>query len=144
MATNCKAKQVGSVMRIEISIIILCLALSACTSAATTKTQENLVVHVVLVWLEEPGNQEHIQQVIDVSKQLKEIPDIQEMRVGRSISSDRKIVDDSFDVGLYMTFNSVDDMQSYLNNTEHIKAVTDVLKPISSKIRVYDFEFMGK
>ncbi len=126
-------------MRIYISIIILCVTLSACTSTATTNVQENTVVHVVLIWLKESGNQEHIQQVIEVSRQLKEISDIQEMRVGKSIPSDRKIVDDSFDVGLYMVFDNLEDLEGYLVHPEHKKAVTDVLKPLSIKIQVYDF-----
>ena len=143
MATDYHAKQVGLMMRIYISIIIFCVTLSACTSTATTKTQENTVVHVVLVWLKEPGNQEHTQQVIDISNQLKEIPDIQEMRVGKSVSSNRKIVDDSFDVGLYMIFNSKQAMQRYLVHPEHKKAVKTVLKPLASKIMVYDFDTLG-
>ena len=111
---------------------------SACTSVETTKSQENSVVHVVLIWLKEPGNKEHIQQVIEVSNQLKEIPGIQEMRVGKSITSDRKIVDDSFDVGLYMIFDNQEDMETYLVHPEHKKAVTTILRPLANKILVYD------
>jgi len=143
MATDCYAKQIGFVMRICISIIVLCVALSACTSTATTNIQENTVVHVVLIWLKESGNQGHTQQVIEVSNQLKEIPGIREMRVGKSIPSDRKIVDDSFDVGMYMVFDNLENMEGYLVHPEHKKAVTDALKPLSSKIQVYDFDTLG-
>lgn len=130
-------------MRIYISIIILCVTLSAFASSATSKTQENKVVHVVLVWLKQPGNHEHIQQVVEVSNQLKEIPYIQEMRIGKSIPSDRAIVDDSFDVGLYMIFANQEDMQRYLVHPDHKNAVKKVLKPLASKIQVYDFETLG-
>lgn len=148
MATACDSKENGSVMRLYIgkymSIIILCMTLSACASSATSKTQENTVVHVVLIWLNEPGNAEHFQQVIDVTNQLKEIPDIQELRVGKAIPSDRKIVDDSFDIGLYMIFENQTSMQRYLNSPEHIEAVKTILKPLARKIRVHDFASMNE
>jgi len=127
-------------MRICISIIILCVTLISCSSTAITKKQESQVVHIVLIWLKESGNTEHIQQVVDITKQLKEIPEIQELRVGKSIPSDRKIVDDSFDVGLYMVFASKQDMENYLVHPQHQVAVKNSLKPLASKFLVYDFE----
>lgn len=143
MATDCHAKQDGFMIRICISIITLCATLFACASTATFKTQENTAVHVVLVWLKQPANKEHIQQVIEASNQLKEIQYIQEMRIGKSIPSDRTIVDDSFDVGLYMIFLNQEDMQRYLDHPDHKNAVKTVLKPLASKIQVYDFETFG-
>lgn len=127
-------------MRIYISMIMLCVMLTACVSAATTKTQERKIVHIVLVWLKEPGNQEHIQQVVDVSNQLNEIPDIQELRVGASIPSERKIVDDSFDVGVYMIFENQASLARYLVHPDHKNIVKTVLTPLASKVLVYDFE----
>ena len=138
MAADCHTKQIGLMKYIHISIIVLSVALSACASTVTTTIQENEVVHIVLIWLKEPGNQEHVQQVIEVSNQLKEIPGIQEIRVGRSIPSDRKIVDDSFDIGLCMVFGNQEDMETYLVHPEHKKAVTTILKQLASKVLVYD------
>ncbi len=131
-------------MRIYISMVMLCVLLTACASPTTTNTQERKVVHIVLLWLKEPGNHEHIQQVVDVSNQLKEIPGIQELRVGKSIPSERKIVDDSFDVGLYMVFDSKEAMHRYLVHPNHKKAVKAVLTPLASKVLVYNFEDLGK
>ena len=127
-------------MRLYICITIMCLVLIACTSTATKSINENGIVHIVLIWLKEPGNQNHMKKIIDISNQLKEISEIQEMQVGRSIPSDRKIVDDSFDVGLYMIFTDNEDMQRYLVHPKHKEAVKTVLKPLASKIIVYDFD----
>ncbi len=129
-------------MRIYIRMIMLCVTLTACASSPTSKTQESTVVHIVLIWLKETGNAEHIQQVIDVSNQLKGISEIQMLHVGQSIPSEREIVDDSFDVGLYMAFDSQAAMQRYLVHPDHKKAVKSVLKPLASKIRIYDFAYM--
>lgn len=78
------------------------------------------------------------QQVIEVSRQLEEIPELQEFRIGKSILSNRKIVDDSFDIGIYMTFANQNDLATYLKHDKHKEVVTTVLKPLTKKIVVYD------
>lgn len=120
-------------------IIILLFLLSAfsCVSSPNSLKQES-VGHVVLVWLKDSGNQQHIEQIIAVSKRLKEIPEIKLLHVGTAIPSDRKIVDDSFDVGLYMTFDSVKELESYLTHPQHVDAVKKIIKPLSKRILVYD------
>lgn len=135
-------------MRVLLNIIILCVTICGCVSnnnAGSSKTEQgkNNIVHVVLIWLHEPGNTEHIEKIIQVSEKLKEIPDIQELHVGSSIPSDREIVDDSFDVGLTIIFNSESDLQHYLAHTKHKHTVKKVISPLSRKILVYDFKSDG-
>ncbi len=98
------------------------------------------IVHVVLIWLKEPTNDEHRSRVIEVTQSLRKISEIKELRVGNSVPSDRAIVDDSFDVGLYMVFDSKQDLQNYLVHSIHKDAVDNVLSPLSEKILVYDFD----
>ncbi|MEM7401379.1 MAG: Dabb family protein [Pseudomonadota bacterium] len=118
-------------------IVLLCFTFVSC---ATTNTHTNeQIVHIVLVWLKEQGNQQHIDQIIEATKQLKEIVELKKLNVGKSIPSDRKIVDDSFDIGIYMTFSSVEDMQSYLSHPKHKRAVHSVFRPLAANIVVYDF-----
>ena len=93
-----------------------------------------------MIWLHKPKNPKHTDDVINVSRRLKEIPEVQEIRVGKSIPSDRPIVDDSFDVALYMIFNSKQALEAYLVHPMHTEAVKSVLRPLSNKILVYDFE----
>ena len=124
-------------MRILV-ILLFTLNITACESVIE-KQLESKVVHIVLIWLKEQGNEQHIQQIIDATQQLKEIAKIKELRVGESIVSDRKIVDASFDVGLYMIFDSNDAMQDYLVHPKHEHAVRTIIKPLASKIRVHDF-----
>jgi hypothetical protein len=125
--------------RIYISIFLLAICSFACTSPLKNSSKQESIVHVVLVWLKEADNKQHIQQVVEVSKQLQKISEIQDLKVGKSISSKRKIVDDSFDVGIYMTFASKADMERYLLSEKHKQAVQTTLKPLSKKILVYDF-----
>jgi hypothetical protein len=97
------------------------------------------VVHVVLVWLKEPGNPEHRQRIIDASRQFKTIPGVIDVSVGEVVTSNRPIVDDSFDVGLYLTFSSVEAMQTYLADDRHQRALREIFRPLSERYIVYDF-----
>ncbi|MGB1580528.1 MAG: Dabb family protein [Nevskiales bacterium] len=97
------------------------------------------VIHVVMVWLKEPGNPAHRQQIISGSKKLEAIPGVQEIRVGEVVESEREVVDDSFDVALYMRFASEEAMQTYLAHPDHVNAVKEYFLPIMDRYRVYDF-----
>ena len=101
------------------------------------------VVHVVLVWLKEPGNPEHRQRIIDASREFETIPGVIDISVGEVVLSDRPIVDDSFDVGLYLTFSSVDAMNIYLADDRHQQALREVFWPLSERYIVYDFQDAG-
>ena len=46
------------------------------------------IQHVVLCWLKEPGNAEHRNQIIEISKTFRKIPGVLEVRVGKVIESD--------------------------------------------------------
>jgi len=93
----------------------------------------------VLCWLKQPANDADRNQIVEISRSLQKIPGVLDVRVGKAIPSDRKIVDDSFDVGIYFSFESVADMERYLKHPQHISAVKNVLAPLTSKIVVYDF-----
>ena len=101
---------------------------------------ERAIQHVVLCWLKEPGNAEHRNQIIEVSKTFRKIPGVLEVRVGRVIKSDRAIVDDSFDVGILVTVSDVERLQEYLDHPIHQNAKRNVLLPLLEKVVVYDFQ----
>jgi len=123
-------------MKYLIGSILLCSF-----GCITVQDVENkrAIQHVVLCWLKEPGNAEHRNQIIEVSKTFRKIPGVLEVRVGRVIKSDRAIVDDSFDVGILVTVSDVERLQEYLNHPIHQNAKRDVLLPLMEKVLVYDF-----
>ncbi len=101
------------------------------------------VVHIGLVWLKEPGNPEHRQRIISATRELETIPGVIDISVGEAVPSDRPIVDDSFDVGLYLTFSSVEAMNTYLADERHQQVLRDVFRPLSERYIVYDFQDAG-
>ncbi|NQZ57675.1 MAG: Dabb family protein [Lentisphaeraceae bacterium] len=101
---------------------------------------QNKVQHIVFVWLKDAGNTAHRQQIVEVSKSFKEIPSVLDVGVGEVISSERKIVDDSYDVGIIVTCADEKGMQEYLAHPIHQKAKKEVLLPLLKKVLVYDFK----
>ena len=97
------------------------------------------VVHVVLVWLREPGNADHRAQIIEATRGFSTIPGVKEIRVGEPVPSQRSTVDDSFDIGLYIIFYSKEALEGYLSHPEHKAAQRSILRPLVKKAIIYDF-----
>lgn len=102
--------------------------------------REQALSHVVLCWLKEPGNTEHRNQIIEVSKTFTKIPGVLDVQVGKVIESNRSIVDDSFDVGILVVVLDAKRLQEYLDHPIHQNAKRDVLLPLVEKVLVYDFQ----
>ncbi len=120
-----------------LSLLLLLLTFTGCASIS----KETGIKHVVYCWLKEPDNVENIHRVIDASKELSTIPGIIDIVAGTALPSDREIVDDTFDVGLVMTFENVDTMKSYLSHEDHIRRVNLVFQPLCQRILVYDIAY---
>jgi len=112
-------------------VLLLCwLPLSA---------QPQPVVHIVLLWLKQPGDSMQRQQLIQASQALRQIPGIRRLQLGEALPSERTIVDDSFDVALVFTFDDAAAMQRYLVHPLHKQIVKRDIKPLVSRIRAHDF-----
>ena len=97
------------------------------------------VEHVVLVWLNEPGNAAVKAKMIAAARTFpKEIPGILSMSIGDAVPSDRDMVDDSFDLGLVIRFKDKAALDAYEKHPVHVKAAKEVLGPNASKLKVYD------
>jgi len=97
------------------------------------------VEHIVIVWLQEPGNAADRERIIKESQALLEIPGVTGLRAGSMLPSQRAIVDSSFDVALIVSLRDAAAMADYLSHPVHVKLVEETLKPLVKKIRVYDF-----
>ena len=115
-----------------------CLMILLSINAEISFAQDNKQIsHVVLVWLKQPGNEAMRKQFIDNSMRLNGLPGIVNRHVGEAMPSNRKIVDDSFDVAVTVTLDNKSALEAYLNNSEH-KKVVEANKPLVGKIIAYD------
>lgn len=114
-----------------------CLALVSCATIAPPAAK-GTVDHVVLIWLKRPGNTSDRQAILAASDDLRVIPGIRFLDAGTPLPSDRPVVDDSFDIGLTMRFDSATALKAYETHPLHVKKLNEVLKPLTRKILVYD------
>ena len=124
-------------------VLLLSLLLALVSQPAGVHAMDGVnhkgVVHTVFLWLQQPGDQGHRQQLLQATQRLRAIPGVLDIRFGEVIASERDIVDDSFDVGIYFYFRDIAAMNRYLTHPIHETVVEQDIKPIVSRIRVYDF-----
>ncbi len=120
------------------------LALVTFSAAPLAQADESRVIHVVLLWLNEPGNVEHRRELIEVSRSFASIPGIVSVKVGAPVVSEREVVDDSFDVGVCLEFRSRDALDAYRSHPAHVEAIANTLQPLVAKSVVYDFVDEGR
>ena len=137
----------GATAMRHIPLYLLCVLLlvALCAARLTNANpagEQRGVVHTVFLWLKQPDNQAHREHLMQATQRLRQIPGVLDIRFGEAISSDRTIVDDSFDVGVYFYFNDVASMNRYLVHPLHQKTVQEDIKPLVSEIRAHDFHDM--
>ena len=102
--------------------------------------QDKMLTHVVIAWLKpEFRTEEFMQKLLKANARLREIPQVQSLQFGNAIKSERKSVDDSFDIGNMMTFKSEQDMQDYLVHPIHEEFVDTYIKGKVEKAVAFDF-----
>lgn len=95
--------------------------------------------HVVVTWLKEHGNKEQQAKLIAAGRELRSIPGVVSIEMGRCVPSARPIVDSTYDVAFIMTFKDETSMKQYVAHPKHQEVVKSVLKPLTKKVLVYDF-----
>ncbi len=114
--------------------------LSACGGEARAECRESgAVVHMVVVWMKDAHRTaEAVETLIAGHEMLREIPGLKALTVGRPVSSDRLVVDDSFDVAASFTFCSVDAMRTYLDHPTHVAFLERYTREVVDRVVVYD------
>ncbi len=123
-------------MALTLSALWFC---AGCATATKPVTAGKLY-HVGLVWLKEPGNAAHRQQIIAAAHAFaREIPEVQLLSVGQTLPSSHPFVDDTFDVCVVMQFADKAAMERYNKHPVHQKAAQEAFLPLAKKIQFYDF-----
>jgi hypothetical protein len=122
-----------------VAIIFVLFLLPACQQGKDIPNSTSRVYHVVICWLKDSGNKEARQKIIEASRGFSSIPGVVNVKAGSVIHSEREIVDSSFDVAIYLSFENEQKLNEYLIHPIHKNAVEETLKPLVRKIVVYDF-----
>jgi len=120
-----------------LQISLLCLLSFSVSSASAEENRK--ITHVVMVWLNQPGNKADRAAFIKASEELNDLPGIISRHVGIAAPSDRSIVDDTFDVAVTVTMKNKAALTAYLNSPKHKKILKEKIKPLINRVVAYDF-----
>ena len=91
--------------------------------------------HVVLISLQDPADAEACAE--DCRTMLAAIPAVHTLWVGTPVDTGRAAVDDDYEVGLCVGFQTRADLQTYLDAPEHVRLV-EIWGPKASRFRIFD------
>ncbi len=124
--------------RLRASLLAVVLALVGCRAPASGEPADTFVEHVVLVWLKEPENPEHVQRMLDAARTLAAIPEVLELRAGPPLASEREVVEDGFTLGFVFRFADAAALARYEADPRHQRALREVLVPLAERFVVQD------
>lgn len=109
--------------------------LSGCVSSRETPRRPGLISHIVFVELADDSDYSEI--LADSESMLATIPSVVSFAAGEHIDTGRSTVSSDYDLAIYLGFDSVEGLGSYVDHNKHIAYVTK-WKPRLSSLRVYD------
>jgi len=121
--------------RLAIFALIAAFSLAPVEAAPGRSGQ---ITHVILFWLKRPGNVDDQNVLIRASRSFRRIKGVSDVRVGRSLPVEGP-VDQSFDVGLVITFRDVRALKKFERNERHQQVVEAALRPLVRRYIVYNF-----
>jgi hypothetical protein len=110
--------------------------LARTTASAPLRGQ---IEHVIYVWLKRPGNvQDRAALVRATAEMQKKTGLISSFRYGKPVPSDRPVVDDTFDLALFMRFTNRRELRAFEKHPAHQQAKKEVLRPLARKVLIHD------
>jgi hypothetical protein len=127
-------------LRMRVALFLTCLALSlAPAGAQAVATRSGQVTHVMLFWLKRPGNVDDQNYLLRALRTLRRARGVNDMRVGRSLPLDRPSVEQSFDLGVVMTFRDREALEKFERDRQREQAINAMLGPLVRQYTVYNF-----
>ena len=121
-------------------LALLMLSLTACANLHSPHHSSATVGHVVICWLKEPGNEAQRQQIIDRSNDAEADPRRSEPahRPGNAIHPAGR----GFELrcGTRRPVQGRGSLHAYETNPLHLKAVREVIAPLTAKRLIYDID----
>ena len=126
--------------RMRIAMFLTCIALSlAATGAQAVATHSGQVTHVMLFWLKRPGNVDDQNFLRRALRTLRRARGVNDIRVGRPLLVDRPGVEQSFDLGVVITFRDREALEKFERDPRREQAIDAMLRPLVRQYTVYNF-----
>lgn len=95
-----------------------------------------MIVHIVMFKFKEENKTSNIKTVeVKLNDLVSKIDELKSMEVGIDFNQSQR----AFDLSLYSTFDSKEDLNAYAVHEEHLKVVA-LIKEVTSESKVVDYE----
>lgn len=122
------------------SVISSCA--SASTDGQTSTLETGAIVHTVYFWLKEGITEAEEKDFLQFFEALKKVPGINSFHVGKpAATTQRDVVDNSFQYSLIVTFKSLEDINTYEKHPDHLAAAGEYSK-YWTKVAVRDTQLL--
>lgn len=118
--------------------------LASCTPVENKETAKSgafatgTILHSVHFWLKEDISEEEEQDFLNFFDELRKVPGVQTLQYGKPAPTNpRPVVDNSFQYNLLVTFQNMDDINTYETHPTHIAAAEQYSK-YWTKVQVRD------
>jgi hypothetical protein len=98
-----------------------------------------MLSHVVIFWTK-PNVPQATERLIEGAREfLPRVPGVIDIHIGKMVPSDRPVVDQSYQVGLYIKLADKAAEVAYQQHPLHVEFVEKVFKVYGERVAVYDF-----
>jgi len=95
-----------------------------------------MIVHIVMFKLKDENKDSNIQRVKrELDSLVEKIDELKSIEVGVNFADEAR----AFDISLYSTFDSKEDLKAYAIHPEHLKVV-EIIKSVATESKVVDYE----
>jgi Stress responsive A/B Barrel Domain len=127
-------------LRMRVALFLTCIALSlAPADAQAVANRSGQVTRVMLFWLKRPGNVDDQNYLLRALRTLRRARGVNEVRFGRPLPVDRPSVEQSFDLGVVMTFRDREALEKFERDQQRKQAIDAMLGPLVRQYTVYNF-----
>ena len=116
---------------------VVSLLICAASAFVFVDHDETLFVHSVYFWMNEDATEMQRDSFIDILRELEQIESVQALEVGVPADTPREVVDNSYDVALFVYFEDRIGHDKYQSDTIHTDAITRFEGWVDS-VRIYD------
>ncbi|SEG19948.1 Dabb family protein [Sphingobacterium lactis] len=100
-----------------------CASGAAQQDAPVSENESGHILHSVYFWLKPGLSAEEEQDFLNFFEALKKVPGIHAFQVGKPApTTPRDVVDNSFSYAIYVTFKTMEDINTYEKHPDHLAA----------------------
>jgi Stress responsive A/B Barrel Domain len=104
---------------------------------STRPKMENVFIHHVFFWLNNPDSKTDRDKLVEGLNNLSKVKVIQQFHIGQPAETNRDVIERTYAVSWLLNFANAADQESYQTDPIHLKFVEDY-KHLWKKVIVYD------